>query len=169
VRGCARGKRRGLANIDGLHRIGPRPSPRTKVRITDVESTVLRLPDVKRIGDGAQSILLIRIRTDAGITGIGEAHSNPTVSKAIIEAPLCSVSSCGLRELLIGENPLDIARLTDKMQLAAQTYGRGGAFMHALSGIDIALWDILGKATGQPIFRLLGGARRISCRSTPAI
>jgi L-rhamnonate dehydratase len=130
------------------------------VKITDIESTVLRLPEVKCIGDGAQSILLIRVHTDAGITGIGEAHSNPTISKAIIEAPLCSVSSCGLRELLIGENPLDIAHLTDKMQLATQTYGRRGAFMHALSGIDIALWDILGKATGQPVFRLLGGARR---------
>jgi L-alanine-DL-glutamate epimerase-like enolase superfamily enzyme len=130
------------------------------VKITDVESIVLRLPEVKRIGDGAQSILLIRVHTDAGITGIGEAHSNPTVSKAIIEAPLCSISSCGLRELLVGENPLDIARLGDKIESATATYGRRGVFMHTLSGIDIALWDILGKATGQPIFRLLGGARR---------
>jgi L-alanine-DL-glutamate epimerase-like enolase superfamily enzyme len=130
------------------------------MKIIDVESIILRLPDVKRIGDGAQSILLIRVHTDEGIVGIGEAHSNPVVSKAIIEAPLCSVSSCGLRELLIGENPLDILRLYDKMQMATQTYGRRGAFMHALSGIDIALWDILGKAAGQPISRLLGGARR---------
>jgi L-rhamnonate dehydratase len=129
------------------------------LKITDIETTVLRLPEVKPIGDGCQSILLIRVHTDEGITGIGEAHSNPTVSKAIIDAPMCAVASWGLRELLIGENPLDIGRLWDKMYRATQTYGRRGALMHALSGIDIALWDILGKATGQPIHRLLGGAR----------
>ena len=120
---------------------------------------MLRLPEVKPIGDGCQSILLIRIRTDEGITGIGEVHTNPTVTKAIIDAPLCSVASRGLREILIGENPLDIGRLWDKMYHATAIYGRRGAVMHAISGIDIALWDILGKAMGQPIHRLLGGAR----------
>jgi L-rhamnonate dehydratase len=129
------------------------------LKIIDIESIVLRLPEVRPIGDGCQSILLIRVHTDEGITGIGEAHTNPTVSKAIIEAPMCSLASRGLRELLIGENPLDIGRLWDKMYQATQIYGRRGALMHALSGIDIALWDILGKATGQPIHRLLGGAR----------
>ena len=56
------------------------------MKITDIETIVLRLPEVKPIGDGCQSILLIRIKTDEGITGIGEAHTNPTISKAIIEA-----------------------------------------------------------------------------------
>ena len=58
------------------------------MKITAIETTVLRLPEVKPIGDGCQSILLIRIRTDEGITGIGEVHTNPTVTKAIIDAPL---------------------------------------------------------------------------------
>jgi L-rhamnonate dehydratase len=129
------------------------------LKITDIETIVLRLPDVRPIGDGCQSILLIRVHTDEGITGIGEAHTNPTISKAIIDAPMTSVASWGLRALLIGENPLDIGRLWDKMYRATQIYGRRGALMHALSGIDIALWDILGKATGRPIHQLLGGAR----------
>ena len=129
------------------------------MKITAIETTVLRLPEVKPIGDGCQSVLLIRIRTDEGITGIGEVHTNPTVTKAIIDAPLCSVASRGLREILIGENPLEIGRLWDKMYQATAIYGRRGAVMHAISGIDIALWDILGKAMGQPIHRLLGGAR----------
>jgi L-alanine-DL-glutamate epimerase-like enolase superfamily enzyme len=129
------------------------------MKITDIETIVLRLPVVKAIGDGCQSILLIRVKTDEGITGIGEAHTNPTVSRAIIEAPLCHIASRGLRDVLIGENPLDIARLWDKMYEASQVYGRRGAVIHALSGIDIALWDILGKSVGQPIHRLLGGAR----------
>src|SRR5215467_15458695 len=104
------------------------------MKITDIETIVLRLPEVKPIGDGCQSILLVRIRTDEGVTGIGEVHTNPTVSKAIIEAPLCSVASRGLRDVLIGENPLDIARLWDRMYQATQIYGRRGAVMHAISG-----------------------------------
>ena len=52
------------------------------MKITDVESLMLRLPVVREIGDGCQHILIIRVHTDEGITGIGEAHSNPVVSKA---------------------------------------------------------------------------------------
>ena len=130
------------------------------MRITEVESIVLRLPEVRAIGDGCQSILLIRVQTDEGITGIGEAHTNPEVSRAILNSPLCSVSASGLARLLIGENPLHINRLYDKLYKHTQTYGRRGAVMHVISGIDIALWDILGKVTGQPIHQLLGGARK---------
>ncbi len=130
------------------------------MRITDVEGLMLRLPEVREIGDGCQNILIIRIHTDEGIIGIGEAHTNPLVSKAILDAPLCSVSASGLRRLLIGDDPRDINRIYDKLYRETQTYGRRGALMHVLSGIDIALWDILGKVAGLPIYRLLGGARR---------
>lgn len=132
------------------------------MRITDVETIILRLPEVRRIGDGCQSIMIIRIHTDEGIVGIGEAHSNPLVSKAIIDAPLCSISAEGIRSLLVGEDPRDIGRLWDKMYKHTQTYGRRGILMHVISGVDIALWDILGKAAGLPIHRLLGGPRRTS-------
>jgi len=130
------------------------------MRITDIEGIMLRLPSVQRIGDGCQSVLLIRVHTDEGVTGIGEAHTNPLVSKAVLDAPMCSVSAEGLRSLLIGEDPRDIGRLWDKMYRHTATYGRRGALMHVLSGIDIALWDILGKCAGLPIHRLLGGPRR---------
>ena len=121
---------------------------------------MLRLPAVRPIGDGCQSILIIRVHTDAGITGIGEAHTNALVSKAILDAPMSSVSSEGLRSLLVGEDPRDIGRLWDKMYRHTQGYGRRGVAMHTISGVDIALWDILGKASGLPLHRLLGGARR---------
>ncbi|MBS7697340.1 MULTISPECIES: mandelate racemase/muconate lactonizing enzyme family protein [unclassified Chelatococcus] len=130
------------------------------MKITDVESIILRLPVVRAIGDGCQSVLLIRVHTDEGLVGIGEAHTNPLVSKAILDAPLCSVSAEGLRSLLIGEDPRDVGRLWDKMYKHSATYGRRGALMHAISGIDIALWDLLGKVSGLPIHRLLGGPRR---------
>jgi L-alanine-DL-glutamate epimerase-like enolase superfamily enzyme len=130
------------------------------MKITDVEGIRLRLPEIREIGDGCQDILIIRVHTDAGIVGIGEAHSNALVSQAILDAPMCSVSSSGLKRLLVGEDPRDINRLYDRMVKKSVTPGRRGAFMHVISGIEIALWDILGKATGQPVHRLLGGKRR---------
>ena len=130
------------------------------MKITEIETIPLRLSEVREIGDGCQSVLIIRVRTDEGLVGTGEVHTNPLVSKAVIDAPLCSVSANGLRNLLIGEDPRDIGRLWDKMYRHTATYGRRGALMHAISGIDIALWDILGQAAGLPVHRLLGGARR---------
>ena len=135
------------------------------MKITDVETVMLRLPVVREIGDGCQSILIVLVRTDEGITGIGEMHTNPLVGKAVIDSPLCSVSAQGLKHILVGEDPRDIGRLWDKMYRHTQTYGRRGALMHAMSGIDLALWDILGKAAGMPVWRLLGGART---KSVPA-
>ncbi len=129
------------------------------MNITEIEGVMVRLPTVERIGDGCQNILIILVHTDEGITGIGEAHTNPLVNKAVLDAPLCSVSAEGLRSLLIGENPLHIGRLWDKMNKHTQTYGRRGVVMHVISGIDLALWDILGKAAGMPVHQLLGGAR----------
>ena len=130
------------------------------MKITDVETILLRLPVVREIGDGCQTICVIRVHTDEGIVGIGEAHTNPLAAKAVIDSPLYSVSAQGLKHVLVGEDPRDVNRLWDKMYRHSQTYGRRGLLMHALSGIDLALWDILGKRVGQPIHRLLGGARK---------
>jgi L-rhamnonate dehydratase len=128
--------------------------------ITDVETVMLRLPEVLPNGDGLQDVLIIRVHTDEGIVGIGEAHTVPLVLKAIIDAPISQLTGQGLRQMLIGRDPLDIEGLWSLMYDHTSTYGRRGAVIHAISGIDIALWDILGKATGQPIHELLGGARR---------
>ena len=130
------------------------------MKITDVETILLRLPVVREIGDGCQTICVIRVHTDEGIVGIGEAHTNPLAAKAVIDSPLYSVSAQGLKHVLVGEDPRDVNRLWDKMYRHSQTYGRRGLPMHALSGIDLALWDILGKSVGQPVHRLLGGARK---------
>ena len=130
------------------------------MKITDVEGIRLRLPEIREIGDGCQDILIIKVHTDEGIVGIGEAHSNAAVSQAILDAPMCSVSSSGLKRLLVGEDPRDINRLYDRMVKKSVTPGRRGAFMHVISGIEIALWDILGKSVGLPVHRLLGGTRR---------
>jgi L-alanine-DL-glutamate epimerase-like enolase superfamily enzyme len=136
------------------------------LKITDVEAIILRQPqmDVSK-ADGSQDALLIRIQTDEGITGIGEVDSLPPVVKAIVDAPPSHAIASGLRHLLLGENPLEIDRLWHKLYRGSIYYGRQGPAIHAISGIDIALWDIKGKVLGEPIYRLLGGPHRESIRA----
>jgi L-rhamnonate dehydratase len=130
------------------------------MRITAVETIVLRVPDVLHINDSAQDAIVIRVHTDAGITGVGEVDSSPEVIRAIIEAPRSHRVCTGLAHVLIGEDPRDIDRLWERMYRASVWYGRRGAAIQAMSGIDLALWDIKGKALGQPVYKLLGGALR---------
>ncbi len=125
--------------------------------ITDVEAIYLRLPDVKAQTDSGQDALIVRVTTDAGITGIGEVDSAPLAVKGVIEAPFSHNITCGLRELMIGEDPFETEYLWYKMYRKNVYGGRRGIGIHAMSGIDIALWDIKGKALGQPIWKLLGG------------
>src|SRR5690606_34266383 len=86
--------------------------------------------------------------------------ASPTVVKAVIDAPPSHAISSGLREVLIGEDPLDIERLWDKMYQGSIFYGRRGVSVMAMSGLDIALYDIVGQKLGVPVYQLLGGARR---------
>src|SRR5215204_7626586 len=116
------------------------------------------MPTIAMEANGTQDSAVVLVHTDEGITGIGEAESSPHVVKAIIEAPRSHSVMVGLREVLIGENPLDIERLWRKLYQATIYFGRRGAVIHAISGIDIALWDIKGKAYGQPVCELLGGS-----------
>jgi L-alanine-DL-glutamate epimerase-like enolase superfamily enzyme len=128
------------------------------MKITDVEVIYLRIPQITQEANGTQDCAVVLVHTDEGITGIGEAESAPHVVKAIVEAPRSHSVMVGLREVLLGENPLDIERLWRKMYQATIYFGRRGAVIHAISGIDIALWDIKGKAYGRPVCELLGGS-----------
>src|SRR5215471_15367794 len=131
------------------------------MKITEVEAIVLRQPSVdEAIADGSQDDLVVRVHTDAGIIGVGEVDSAPEVVKAVIEAPASHAIASGLRHVLIGKDPLEVESLWDTMYRAAIYYGRRGVALHAISGIDIALWDIKGKALGQSVSELLGGRRR---------
>jgi L-alanine-DL-glutamate epimerase-like enolase superfamily enzyme len=136
------------------------------MKITNVEAIILRQPGVDAaIADGSQDALLVRVHTDEGITGIGEVDSQPNIIKAIIDAPASHANAAGLGGLLIDEDPLEIDRLWEKMFHRSIYYGRRGAAIHAMSGIDIALWDIKGKALGLPVYRLLGGPHRTRFRA----
>jgi L-alanine-DL-glutamate epimerase-like enolase superfamily enzyme len=136
------------------------------LKITDVEAIVLRQPALdEAIADGSQDDLIVRVHTDAGIVGIGEVDSAPEVVKAVIEAPASHAIATGLRHVLLGEDPLDVERLWHKMYRAAIYYGRRGVALHALSGIDIALWDIKGKALGKSVSELIGKPQRARVRA----
>ncbi|MGE0606891.1 MAG: mandelate racemase/muconate lactonizing enzyme family protein [Pirellulales bacterium] len=137
--------------------------------ITDVEAIELRLPQIVERTSGAQDTLLIRIKTDAGLEGIGEVDSSPRVSKAIIEAPVSHTIVRGLREVLIGTDPLENEVLWRKMYQATIYMGRAAAVIHTMAGIDLALWDIKGKALGQPVYKLLGGAFHHKIRAYASI
>jgi L-alanine-DL-glutamate epimerase-like enolase superfamily enzyme len=74
-----------------------------------------------------------------------------------------------LTSILVGEDPLDVERLWEKMYYQTNRYGRRGAAIHAISGADIALWDIRGKAEGKPVHELLGGAQRRTVRAYASV
>jgi L-alanine-DL-glutamate epimerase-like enolase superfamily enzyme len=135
------------------------------MKITDIETIILRLPEAVPNGDGLQDVLIVRVHTDTGITGIGEAHTSPQVVKAIIDAPISQLTAQGLRQLLVGRDPRKVEELWDLMYDHTTSYGRRGVVVNAISGIDIALWDILGKASGVPVHRLLGGSVRQTIRA----
>jgi galactonate dehydratase len=128
------------------------------VRITDVIahplSQTLPTPTITSWGVYSQvSMVLIEVRTDAGIVGIGEvlARFSPKAYVELIET--------SLKPRLIGQDARNIAALWHSMRRALS--GRsGGMLIEAIAGIDIALWDILGKAAGLPIAKLLGGMGR---------
>ncbi len=126
------------------------------MRITSVDTTLLRLPEVLPTGDGLQDLLVIEVTTDEGVTGLGEAHTMPLALQAIIRAPLSQWAVQGLGELLVGQDPSDIAGLWQLMwDRCGSVLGGRGLVMHAMSGIDIALWDIAAQVAGVPLHEVL--------------
>lgn len=94
---------------------------------------------------------LIEVLTDEGVTGIGSSSTSQTLVEGALRL---------LRPWCIGDSAIEPERLSEKLHQMSFWQGRGGAVTHAISGIDIALWDVLGKVSGQPVARLLGGYYR---------
>jgi L-alanine-DL-glutamate epimerase-like enolase superfamily enzyme len=131
--------------------------PAIVMKITEVVCQLLRIPSVEAKTASSQDAVLVRIRTDNGLEGVGEADSQPEVVKAIIDAPFSHNIACGLRQILIGENPLETDRLWQKMHRRTMYFGRSSVTITAMAAVDMALWDLKGKHFGEPIHRLLGG------------
>jgi D-galactarolactone cycloisomerase len=97
-------------------------------------------------------VMILKVETDEGIVGWGEAFGPAFVNKALIETVYAP--------LVIGRDPFDSAVIWDDLYNWLQDHGQKGAVIEALSAIDLALWDIKGKAVGMPCYKLLGGAQR---------
>ncbi len=139
------------------------------MHIAEVVCQVLRSQSVESKTASCQDVVLVRIRTDNGLEGIGEADSSPEVVKAVIDAPFSHNIACGLRELLLGENPLETERLWWKMYRGSMYFGRTSVTISAMAAVDMALWDLKGKHFGEPIHRLLGGKHHDSIRAYASI
>jgi L-alanine-DL-glutamate epimerase-like enolase superfamily enzyme len=128
------------------------------MKITDVQAIPLRIPQKMEFAPSSTGMntesdghVLVKVLTDEGIVGVGEAwRLTPCAVATFIEE--------ALKPRLIGEDPRQIEKLWRKMYLATFRYGRKGMVLNCISGVEIALWDILGKSCGQPVYRLLGGA-----------
>jgi len=131
------------------------------VKITAVDCHVLLVPDLD-VGatSSAQDDIIVEIRTDEGLTGIGESDLNPWIARACIEAPGTHTMGQGLTEMLLGQDPLDVEGLWERLYVGSAMNGRRGALIHALGALDMALHDLRGKAMGKPCYELLGGAAR---------
>jgi L-alanine-DL-glutamate epimerase-like enolase superfamily enzyme len=131
------------------------------MKIVDIECYVLLAPNMSTGStSSAQDSFVTVVRTDEGISGIGESDVNPWIAKACVEAPGTHTMGLGMREMLIGANPLRIEELWQRIYVGTCMNGRRGAVIHALGAIEMALWDIRGQAQGKPIFELLGGAKQ---------
>jgi L-alanine-DL-glutamate epimerase-like enolase superfamily enzyme len=126
------------------------------MKITDIRTIALsyKCEPSYASASGVQArrgALLVEVETDDGTIGIGEAGVGGGVTATCIEKDL--------KPLLIGEDPLMIEGLWQKMFVRTRQYGRRGIVMNAISGIDIALWDIAGKVAKLPVYKLLGACR----------
>jgi L-rhamnonate dehydratase len=139
------------------------------MKIAQVICQVLRVAQVEQKTASSQDVVLVRIWTDTGLEGIGEADASPEVVKAIIDAPFSHNIACGLRQILLGEHPLETERLWQKMYRRTQYYGRSSVTICAMSAVDMALWDLKGKYFGEPIHRLLGGKQHARFKAYASI
>ena len=139
------------------------------MKITEIVCQIIRIPQVMAKTASSQDSVIVRVRADNGLEGVGEADSSPEVVKAIIDAPFSHNIACGLRQVLLGENPLEQERLWQKMYRRTMYFGRTGAGITAMAAVDMALWDLKGKALGQPIHRLLGGKHHSKLRGYASI
>jgi len=129
------------------------------MKITDVKTHLLAIPlDQRELKTpwfwGNFNQIIVAIRTDEGITGYGEAFGY-----GVPEATVSVINDL-LRPALIGKDPTRISDIQENLYKRTHLFGRDGITIFAISGIDIALWDIAGKAAGLPLYRLFGGAKK---------
>jgi L-rhamnonate dehydratase len=142
------------------------------MKITDVQAIILESPYANQPpkgsdeAHGVKHCLLLKVSTDEGIAGWSDVETAPHVAHAVVTAPESGAGVFeGLKALVLGQDPFDVERLWDRIYRGTVYYGRRGVAMQVLSGFDIACHDIIGKAVGRPLHKVLGGARRNRVRA----
>jgi len=135
------------------------------MKITDVKATPLHTVE-KSLGFGPGACL-IEIQTDTGLVGIGESCTQSEHDEASLSAH--TIIERGFKPLLLGEDPLNIRKIWEKLYLQTEWFGRTGLVMYSMSGIDVALWDLMGKHLDVSVSRLLGGRFRDAIRTYASI
>jgi L-rhamnonate dehydratase len=131
------------------------------MKITAVEAIHLRAEDpLIELFDGSYDDCVLVVHTDDGITGIGETESMAPAIQAIVKGPSAHNHARSLSAVLIGKDPSDPVGLWNQMYESTDYVGRRGLAMHAIGGVDLALWDLKGKIEGKPVHELLGGRKR---------
>jgi L-alanine-DL-glutamate epimerase-like enolase superfamily enzyme len=135
------------------------------MRIVGIDLHILLVPDYDPGAcSSAQDDLVVEVHTDAGIVGVGETDTNPWVARECIRARGTHCMGLGLEEMLLGADPMHPEDVWERLYRGSKMTGRRGALICAMGAIDMALWDIKGKALGVPVARLLGGdpSRRVT-------
>ena len=133
------------------------------MKITGIEVIELRVPGWEGLTfDGSYDNCIVQVHTDEGISGLAEVDSVPSVIRSIIDSKRSHSHAMGLKAILVGKDPAPVEALWDEMYDLTSYYGRRGAVIHAISAIDIALWDLRAKAAGKPLAELLGPVKRKS-------
>ncbi|HYT19736.1 MAG TPA: mandelate racemase/muconate lactonizing enzyme family protein [Candidatus Polarisedimenticolia bacterium] len=131
------------------------------MKITNVEAIHMRVEDPNiSLFDGSYDNCVIRVHTDEGLIGLGETESMAPAIQAIINGPSAHSHARALKEVLVDCDPSDPKALWQRMYEATDYVGRRGLVMHAIGGVDLALWDLFGKMEGKPVHALIGGAKR---------
>ena len=131
------------------------------MKITDIEVIELRTPGWTGMTfDGSYDNCVVLVHTDQGLSGLAEVDSVPSVIRAIVDAPRSHTHAMGLKTILVGRDPTHLEALWEEMYDATSYYGRRGAVIHAISAIDIALWDLRGKIQGKPLAEILGAKKQ---------
>ncbi len=131
------------------------------MKITKVETHVLLVPDYdSEACSSAQDDIVVIVHTDEGLFGIGETDTNPWVAQAMIHARGTHTLGRGLEEMLLGEDPLNVEAIWEKLYVGSIMTGRRGLGICAIGAIDMALWDLRGKILGLPCWQMMGGARK---------
>lgn len=131
------------------------------MKITAVEAIHLRAEDpLIELFDGSYDDCVLVVHTDSGLTGIGETESLAPAIQAIVRGPSAHNHARSLSAILVGADPADPEQLWHRMYESTDYVGRRGLMMHAIGGVDLALWDLRGQIEGKPVHELLGGAKR---------